>query len=184
METAIGLAIGVPLGVAQSILMLWIVFRLLGPRLTWSTPALTLVEGAPDSWRDQIAAVLSNNGRRDAVDVSIHAELRVSHAPGVDGVTRTVIRLPLNAPWMPRLRRAGDARVRIDGAHIVESDWARLQMRAGIESSTLIGVLTEFPEASVRLYALASDPFSGSRQAFVSRDFAAKDLVGGVSDEP
>jgi hypothetical protein len=125
----------------------------------------------------QIAIRLSNLGRRDAVDVALHAELRVSHGPALDAVTRTVIRLPLNSAWMPRLRRSGEARIRIEEALVSSVDWNRLEARASIAPASVAEILQGNGSASVRFYALASDPFSGSRQVFVSRDYYAADLA-------
>lgn len=153
--------------------MLWIVFRGLSPRLTWVAPTFVPAPTYSASNEPEVAIELLNSGRRNAVDVSLHAELRVQHAPSLDNVTNSVIRLPLNSSWVPRLRRKGRARIRIEPAKVPIEDWDRLKVRAGISRDTLPAILAKHNSASVRLYALASDPFSGSRQVFVSQDLTS-----------
>ncbi|MBX7269178.1 hypothetical protein KIF24_26255 [Micromonospora sp. Llam7] len=174
MDVMISLIIGIPIGVFQSILMLWIVFRVLTPRLVWSAPMAVTAgagKGAPD-----LVATVSNVGRRDAVDVAFHADLRVDHDRTADGLTRSLVKLPLNSSWMPRLRRGGWRRIRIEDFRIPASEWKRLESRTGIVADTLADMLQGHPNAHVRLYGLASDPFSGSRQVFVSVDLYAGDF--------
>ncbi|MEV4709810.1 hypothetical protein [Micromonospora sp. NPDC049374] len=174
MDVALSLLVGIPIGVFQSILMLWIVFRVFSPRLAWSSPMAVAAGGGKDA--AELACTVSNVGRRDAVDVAFHADLRVDHEKTVDGVTRSLIKLPLNSSWMPRLRRGSMRRIRIEDSRVPASEWKRLKLRTGIEAETLMDVIQGCPTAHIRLYGLASDPFSGSRQVFISLDLYARDF--------
>ncbi|MEU5549534.1 hypothetical protein ABZ738_07175 [Micromonospora sp. NPDC047793] len=169
MDVMISLLVGIPIGVFQSILMLWIVFRVFSPQLAWSSPMAVTPSGAGEGTTELVATV-SNVGHRDAVDVAFHAELRVDHERTADGLTRILIKLPLNSSWMPRIRRGSFRRIRIEDVRVPAGEWERLRVRTGIEADTVVDALRGHPNAHVRLYGLASDPFSGSRQVFVSLD--------------
>ncbi|MGW0506945.1 hypothetical protein [Micromonospora sp. NPDC003241] len=175
MDVMIPLLVGIPIGVFQSILMLWIVFRVLSPRLAWSAP-MVVTPSAAGKGAAELVATVSNVGHRDAVDVAFHADLRVDHERTADGLTRILIKLPLNSSWMPRIRRGSFRRVRIEDVRVPASEWERLRLRTGIEADTVVDALQANPNAHVRLYGLASDPFSGSRQVFVSLDLYARDF--------
>jgi hypothetical protein len=116
----------------------------------------------------QLAVHLQNDGRRDALDLALYAELRVTHPATIDGVTRTVVRLPLNSPWVPRVRIRHEARIRVAVEEIPDSDWKRLRARVGVEHRDLAAVLKSSADSTVRFYVLAYDAFSGARQIFVA----------------
>jgi len=136
------------------------------PHLEWRNPRFIQTPGLGESSPKQLSVRLKNHARRDAIDVEIFAELRVDHEMSIDGVTRTVIRLPLNSSWMPRIRN--EAVIRVENEKIDGEQWERLKSRIGKSYSTLGQVLDEYKNSTIRLYALAYDRFSGARRIFIA----------------
>jgi hypothetical protein len=168
METFISMAVGIPLGIATSLLAWWLVAVRMKPHLCWSDPSFITLARAQIDAPMQLAVRLRNDGRRDVLDVALYAELRVTHPRTDDGVTRTVIRLPLNSPWVPRIRRQHEAYLRVESERVPDSDWRRLRARAGVEDHDVGNVMKTSAQATIRFYALAYDGFSGARQIFVA----------------
>lgn len=176
MTMIVSLLVGMLLGVSQSLLAWWLLYRRIGPKLSWGEPNFVRPIGNSSYESDHIVVYLRNQGRRNVIDLSLHAELRVDHSETTDGVTRTVIRLPLNSRWAPRLRRGGEIRIRVEIDQIPKYDWERLYARTRINTCTVVGILHQHASASLRFYALAYDEFSGARRLFVSRDIGGSEL--------
>lgn len=176
MSVVISLVVGVPLGIASSIIAWWILAHMIRPRLSWWDPRFVPSIGSPPGTPFQLSIRLRNDSKRDAIDISIHAELRVSHPQTPDGVTRTLIRFPLNSDWMPRIQN--EARIRVEQQKIPDWEWNRLRSRVGTDCTDLEHVLQKCEGSTIRFYALAHDQFSGARRIFVE-EYEARQIQRG-----
>jgi hypothetical protein len=172
MSPIVALLVGIPLGIAQSFFAWWVLFHYLAPKLTWEPPEV--ITSPLSTAEPQIGIRIRNAGRRRAIDIYVQAELRCPHPPSSDGVTQTIIRLPINTPWIPSIRDV--ARVRIEPERIPDSDWLRLRTRTGRDLRDIGGHLAMSRDAHLRFYAIAADAFSGSRMVIDSGRFFAADV--------
>jgi hypothetical protein len=173
MSTLISLLIGVPLGIASSILAWWMLAHAIRPSLSWHEPRFVLVPGSETAGYENLAIRLKNDSKRDAIDITIHGELRVDHMPTKDGVRRTLVRFPLNSPWMPLIKN--EAQIRVEQQNIPDWEWDRLCGRVGVSKRNLKLVMQECERSTIRFYALAYDRFSGAKKIFV-KEFEFKEI--------
>jgi hypothetical protein len=174
--------IGIPLGILQSVFVWWLILRVFAPKMVWHSPSFVRPLGMEPSEPSQLTIRLKNQGsrRRGAIDVQLHADLRAVHPPSSDGVTKTVIRLPLNTQWMPSLRT--EARIRVEAARIPSREWDRFGARTNYSERDIEAVLRNHADAYVRFFAVASDGLSGARLLFRTEQLRGDDLQPVATD--
>lgn len=173
----VAVAVSLLFGSLSSLIAWWLLFRMIRPRLAWSSHiALSPADGY---YRVRI----TNVGRRDIAELTATALFRAPVAG--ETATAALLDLPLAASGISLLthRASRQFRFRTDLLDTVELGRvaaAGVILRTHNDGSLDIrDTLIANTNSLLRLYVHGADNFSGARRVFPSPDYLAKDIQAG-----
>jgi hypothetical protein len=183
MQTLIATLISIPIGVACSITAWWILFHKIVPRVRFSERISKTASDADSGFSYRIK--FENVGRRDIIDIQIHAYLRIiglrSRKPS--GIM-TNVKLSTSKEYVPKMMAAGKGfiislypeRTRSFQRTAYPEDVRRKYEQ---KSLLLEDVLALGYDTKLRIVVFGYDSFSGARRVFESKLYGVDDIKMG-----
>ncbi len=179
------LILGIPLGIASSLVAWWILFHTLVPRVTFSPfISKTPIDDCPSGYRYRIKFL--NIGRRDMIDTEVLARLRIKGIRKEYPTNWTNVPIPVGSGrWpivRPKRRKRGWGtgnifRLRIDEINPGKAALPReIKKRIEDKSILLEELLSLGSETQVNINIFCYDRFSGSRKVFESKGYRLEDI--------
>lgn len=182
----LGALVGFPFGACASIFAWWVLFHGFRPKLLW-VDAVDLMHRPDMKPPVEYAVAFKNVGRRAGVEVNTHARLRIKGLVEARPQRWIVLEIPTNNQLIPRslpYKKSGTRHLLVLQPNAIRSaDLQRLPNGLGAKVASgemgLQDLMRLGSAAELRLAAMCSDAFSGSRHAFVSEPLSLDDFVEG-----
>ncbi|NKI33354.1 hypothetical protein [Croceivirga thetidis] len=163
MMEIIGLLIGIPLGILTSLLAWWILTHKIVPKVSFGKFISKVA--IPNSEKYKYRIGIKNSGKRDMLDVDIILELVVKGFDKAVPSNTSYIKLNLNKPKLPKLKKNGRWALSINLNKLPDS----------LNGYSLEQLLS-LKSARLRVLVFGYDGYSGARKVFESKDFKLKDI--------
>lgn len=185
----IGLLLGIPIGIATSLVAWYILFHVIAPMVEFFPSVFKArTRETPSGWKYRVK--FRNTGTRDALDLELVAKVRICGLSKQHPSAWRAIYLPVDDPRIPKVRshRGTSKRmvVLVDPCAIPDSTKTALppELRLQCENGTLglEDLLSLGSQATFQVFAFAYDAFSGARRLFESPTYTIHDIVEETGD--
>jgi hypothetical protein len=184
LETIIAIIISIPIGIACSIIAWWILFHKVVPQISFSDGiSKTRLQDSDPGFCYRIK--FENTGRRDIIDIQIHAYLRiVGLRSGKASGIKTSIEIFTSKEYVPKMRKNGKGFIVRLYPERTESFERRaypehIKLKYREKSLTLEDIFSLGYEAKLKVIVLGYDSFSGARRIFESKLYGIDDIKEG-----
>ena len=174
------------LGIIASLIAWWILFHRLSPQLRFSDN-ISKITANDEPNGHAYRVKFENSGRRNIIDLTITARLRIWGLGRMNPQNIETTCLPLSLegeyPSIRPKRKTGEShlvRIRLTGkGHEFEREVYPKVIREKAKNGSLAleDVLSIGDCATIQVTALGSDSFSGSRKAFFSTEYTKENIV-------
>jgi hypothetical protein len=172
--------VGVPFGIAASIVAWFIVFRVIVPKFKFSEQ-INKIPSVNQGEMPRYRVKLKNVGRRNTIDVDVFARLRVRNLSQRPEFSRTwtIVTLSSDTTHEPRIPSGANRIVVLNLDDTPELSNPKFTAALAGRASTLEVLLSLGEKAELVVWVLAFDEFSGARKAFISKHYQLADLCEG-----
>jgi hypothetical protein len=182
-QTIIAILVSIPIGIACSVAAWWILFHKIVPKISFSKGiSKTKLEDYDSGFCYRIK--FENVGRRDIIDIQIHAYLRIIGLRHKESGIITNVKFVTSKEYVPKMRADGKGFIVMlypertsNFQRKVYPEEVRRKFAA--KSLLLEDVLSLGYDSKLRLVVFGYDNFSGARRIFESKLYGLDDIKEG-----